>query len=76
MKLPHKPAVAAKVVTITTHLHEQIELLSQTKTHGIIYPATGGVHVKCNDLFMGMTLKQGKVLHITLAKEKKVHERQ
>ena len=75
MQLRLKPAACTKVVTIA-HSQERIELLSQAKSHGSIYAATGGTHLNCNDIFKGMALKQIKILREKLAKEKKVRERQ
>jgi hypothetical protein len=33
-------------------------MLSQAKSHGNIFAATGGVHLTLNDIFMGIVLKQ------------------
>ena len=50
MQLHLKPAACTKVVTVA-HLQEQIELLSQAKSHGNIYAATGVAHLNCSNSF-------------------------
>ncbi len=75
MQLQLKPAACTKVVTVANS-QERIELLSQAKSHGRIYAATGVTHLNYNDIFKGMALKQRKILREKLAKEKKVRERQ
>ncbi len=42
MKLTLKPAASTRVVTVA-HLQDWVKLLSQAKTHGNIYAATGGI---------------------------------
>jgi hypothetical protein len=74
MKLTLKPAASTRVVTVA-HSQDRVELLSQAKTHGNIYAATGGDHLTSNDIFKGIALKQRKVMRENLAKEKKVRER-
>ena len=59
MKLMLKPAASTRVVTVA-HLQDRVELLSQVKTHGNIYAATGGDHLTSNDIFKGIALKQRK----------------
>ncbi len=51
-------------------------MLSQAKTHGSIFAATGGVHLTANDIFKGIVLKQWKAARKKLAREKTVCERQ
>jgi hypothetical protein len=51
-------------------------LLSQAKAHGNIFIATGGVHLMANNIFQGIALKQQKILHEKLAKDKTLRERQ
>ena len=58
------------------HTQDQIELLSNAKTHGSIFAATGGVHLTANNIFQGISLKQRKVLRENLAKEKTLRKRQ
>jgi hypothetical protein len=48
-----KPAASTRVVTIA-HSQDWIEL-SQAKTHGNIYAATGGDHLTSNDIIQGIT---------------------
>ena len=50
--------------------------MSQAKSHGNIFAATGGVHLTSNDIFMGIVLKQRKILREKLAKEKTLRQRQ
>jgi hypothetical protein len=50
--------------------------VSQAKSHGNIFAATGGVHLMLNDIFMGIVLKQRKILCEKLAKEKMLRQRQ
>ena len=57
MKLKLKPAASTSVVTIA-HSQDRIELLSQAKSHGNIYAATGGDHLTSNDMFKSIALKQ------------------
>ena len=75
MKITLKPVVRPSVLTVP-HSQERIELLSQAKTHGNIFAATGGVHLTANDIFKGIVLKQRKVERGKLAKEKTVRMRQ
>jgi hypothetical protein len=75
MKITLKPVECSKVLTVP-HSQERIELLSQAKSHGNIFAATGGVHLTSNDIFKGIVLKQRKVEREKLAKEKTVHMRQ
>jgi hypothetical protein len=75
MKITLKPVERTTVLTVP-HLQERIELLSQAKTHGNIFAATGGVHLTANDIFKGIVLKQRKVTRKKLAREKTVRERQ
>ena len=63
-------------VVTTPHTQDRIELLSQAKSHGNIFAATGGVHLTANDIFKGIALKQRKLLREKLKQEKKVRERQ
>jgi len=51
-------------------------LLSQAKSHGNIFAATGGVHLTSNDIFKGIVLEQRKVEREKLAKEKTARMRQ
>jgi hypothetical protein len=74
MKLSLKPAASTRVVTVA-HSQARIELLSQAKSHGNIYAATGGDHLTSNDMFQSIALKQQKILREKLAKDKKVRER-
>ncbi len=73
IKLTLKPAASTRVV-IVAHSQDRVELLSQAKTHGNIYAATGGDHLTLNDIFKGIALKQRKVMRENLAKEKNVRE--
>jgi hypothetical protein len=57
MKITLKPIKHTAVVTLP-HTQDQIELLSQAKSHGNIFAATGGVHLMSKDIFMGIMLKQ------------------
>jgi hypothetical protein len=57
MKLELKPAASTSVVTVA-HSQVRIELLSQAKSHGNIYAATGGDHLTNNDMFKCIALKQ------------------
>jgi hypothetical protein len=57
MKVTLKPVNRTTVVTVP-HSQERIDLLSQAKTHGSIFAATGGVHLTANDIFKGIVLKQ------------------
>jgi hypothetical protein len=41
-----------------------------------IFAATGGVHLTLNDIFIGIVLKQRKILREKLAKEKTLRQRQ
>ena len=75
MKITLKPVVRPSVLTVP-HSQERIELLSQAKTHGNIFAATGGVHLTANDIFKGIVLKQRKVEREKLVKEKTVRMRQ
>jgi hypothetical protein len=75
MKVTLKPVQRTTVVTVP-HSQERIDMLSQAKTHGSIFSATGGVHLTANDIFKGIVLKQRKVAHEKLAREKTVRERQ
>ena len=51
-------------------------MLSQAKSHGNIFAATGGVHLTSNDIFMGIVMKQRKILREKLAKEKTLRQQQ
>jgi len=51
-------------------------LLSQAKTHGNIFAATGGIHLTANDIFKSIALKQRKLTREKLKKEKMLRERQ
>ncbi len=75
MKITLKPVERTTVLTVP-HLQEQIELLSQAKTHGNIFATTGGGHLTANDIFKGIVLKQRKVAREELAREKTMRERQ
>ncbi len=75
MKIMLKPVKRTTVLTVP-HSQERIELLSQAKTHGNIFAATGGVHLTANDIFKGIVLKQRKITCEKLAREKTVRERQ
>jgi len=75
MKITLKPIECTTCVTLP-HTQDRIELLSQAKSHGNIFAATGGVHLTSNDIFMGIVLKQRKILREKLAKEKTLHQRQ
>jgi hypothetical protein len=75
MKITLKPVECTSVLTLS-HSQERIELLSQAKTHGNIFAATGGVCLTANDIFKGIVLKQRKVEREKLAKEKTVRMRQ
>ena len=75
MKITLKPVECTSVLTLS-HSQERIELLSQAKTHGNIFAATGGVHLTAIDIFKGIVLKQRKVEREKLAKEKTVRMRQ
>jgi hypothetical protein len=67
MKVTLKPIERTNVIT-APHTQERIELLSNAKTHGNIFAATGGVHLTANDIFQGIALKQRKVLREKLVK--------
>ena len=75
MKITLKPIERMTCVTLP-HTQDRIELLSQAKSHLNIFAATGGVHLMSNDIFMGIVLKQRKILHEKLAKEKMLRQRQ
>jgi hypothetical protein len=75
MKITPKPIKRRTVVTLP-HIQDRIELLSQAKSHGNIFTATGGVHLAPNDIFMGIVLKQHKILSKKLAKDKTMHQQQ
>jgi hypothetical protein len=75
MQVTLKPVERTTVLTVP-HSQERIELLSQAKTHGNIFAATGGVHLTANDIFKGIVLKQRKVERGKLTREKTVRERQ
>ena len=75
MKITLKPIEHMTCVTLP-HMQDQIELLCQAKSHGNIFAATGGVHLTSNDIFMGIVLKQRKILREKLAKEKTLRQRQ
>ena len=75
MKVMLKPVERTNVVT-APHTQERIELLSQAKTHGNIFAATGGIHLTANDIFKSIALKQRKLTREKLKKEKTLHERQ
>ena len=75
MKITLKPIEHMTCVT-PPHMQDRIELLSLAKSHGNIFAATVGVHLTSNDIFMGIVLKQRKILHGKLAKEKTLHQRQ
>ena len=73
MKITLKSIERTTVLTVP-HPQERIQLLSQAKTHGNIFAATGGVHLTANDIFKGIVLKQRKVTREKLASEKTVRE--
>jgi hypothetical protein len=75
MKMTIKPDKSTKVITVP-HTQERIELLSEAKTHGQIFAATGGDHLTSNDIFKGLTLKNRKKLRVKLLKEKTLRQRQ
>ncbi len=51
-------------------------MLSQAKSHGNIFTATGGVHLMSNDIFKGIMLKQRRILREKLAMEKTLRQQQ
>jgi hypothetical protein len=73
VKITLKPIEQKHVVT-APHMHNWIELLSQAKTHGSIFAATGGVHLTGNNIFQDIAFKQRKILHKRLRKEKTLHQ--
>jgi hypothetical protein len=73
MKIMLKSIKQTHVIT-PPHMHDWIELLSQAKTHGSIFAATGSVHLMANDIFQGIVLKQCKILCEKLRKEKMLHQ--
>jgi hypothetical protein len=75
MKITLKP-IQRTIIVAAPHTQEQIQLLSQAKSHGNIFANTGGVHLTANDIFKSIVLKQRKVQHDMLAKEKIVCEHQ
>ena len=75
MRVMLNPIECTKVIT-APHTQDRIELLSNAKTHGSIFAATGGKHLTANDIFKGIALKQRKVLREKLAKEKTLRKRQ
>ena len=75
MKITLKPIERTTCVTLP-HTQDQIELLSQAKSHGNISTATGGVHLTSNDIFIGIVLKEHTILCEKLAKEKTLRQRQ
>ena len=75
MKITLKTIEHMTCVTLP-HTKDRIELLSQAKSHGNIFAATGGVHLMSNDIFMGIVLKQRKILREKLAKEKTLRQQQ
>ena len=75
MRVTLKPIERTNVIT-APHTQHRIELLSNAKTHGSIFAATGGVHLTSNDIFQGIALKQRKVLREKLAKAKTLRKRQ
>ena len=56
MKLELKPAASSTSVVTVAHSQDRIELLSQAKSHGNIFSATGGDHLTSNDMFKSITL--------------------
>jgi len=76
MKIALKTIEHMTCVTLP-HTKDRIELLSQAKSHGNKFAATGGVHLMSNDIFMGIVLKQRKILREKLAtKEKMLRQQQ
>ncbi len=75
MKITLKPIECMTVVTLP-HTQNQIKLLSQAKSDGNIFAATGGVHLTVNDIFNRIMLKQRKILRKKLAKEKTLCQQQ
>ncbi len=75
MKVTLMPIERTNIIT-APHTQERIELLSQAKSHGNIFAATGGVHLTANDIFKSIALKQCKLTHEKLAREKTLRERQ
>jgi hypothetical protein len=57
MKLTLKPTASTQVITVA-HSQARIELLSQAKSHGNIYAATGRDHLTSNNMFKSIALKQ------------------
>ena len=51
-------------------------MLSQAKTHGNIFAATGGIHLTANGIFKSIVLKQRMVECGKLVREKTVCEHQ
>jgi hypothetical protein len=74
-KIMLKPIKHTNNIT-APHMQDQIKLLSQAKTQSNIFATTSGVHLTAKDIFMGIALKQRKILRKKLAKEKTVSERQ
>ncbi len=73
MQVKAKPATSTKEITLP-HTQERIELLSKAKKHGQIFAAMGGDHLTSNDMFNSIELKQWKILHEKLSKEKTLHQ--
>jgi hypothetical protein len=69
MKVTLKPVGRTNAV-MAPHTKERIELLSQAKTHGNIFAATGGIHLTDNDIFKSIALKQRKLTREKLKREK------
>ncbi len=75
MKITLKPIKQTHIVT-ASHMHNQIELFSQAKTHGNIFAATSSIHLTASNIFQGITLKQRKIPCKKLRKEKTLRQRQ
>ena len=75
MNITLQPIQCTRVIT-APHTQERVELLSQAKSHGSIFAATGGVHLMSNNIFKGIVLKQRKLQIEKLTKENTLHQRQ
>jgi hypothetical protein len=76
MRVTLKPIERTTAIT-AANTQERIELLSQAKTHGSIFSATGGVHSSNGERhFLSIALKQRKILREKLGKDKTLRERQ
>jgi hypothetical protein len=75
MKVTLKPVKCTNAVT-RPHTLERIQLLSQAKTHGNIFAATGGIHLTANDIFKSIALKERKLTREKLKREKTLRDRQ